>query len=177
MASKEYELAKWFVEEIQGRGWYFPDNIKDLAVAKQLINEGVDPEGEPIPAWTVEQIKVVATALKCGCHLTDWVPVCENRETSWLCERGVMKGLWVVKRFVNQFYNEPPDMPPHWEQQYDDWVRIFGLSALRQGKFLIYAGWSQKGPYESGIHPDELEQLFSKEFVELSIGQWEKVYG
>ncbi len=176
LTTEAYQVAKWFIEEVRGEGWYYPKHVKDLSSAKAMLKGGKDPEGEKILPFTVEQIKTVTNALVKGCHLTDWKPL-QHSDERWMADSNGPKGLWVIRRLIYSFFNDPPECPPYWEQpRYDDWVMLFGTMSFAKGKFMVYAGWSQQGPEKSGLHPDALRELFSDDFVQVSLSQWRSVY-
>lgn len=176
MTTEAYQLARWFVEEIRGEGWYYPKHVREISSAKSMLAGGKDPAGDEIPPFTLEQIRTVVTALTKGCHLTDWRPFRES-EHKWMGDSNGIKGLWVIRRFIHDFFCDPPPCPPYWEQpRYDDWVALFGPAAYQMGDFMIYAGWSQQGPEKSGLHPDKLSEWFGEKFVNLSLKVWRVIY-
>lgn len=177
MASTEaYKLAKWFVEEVRGLRWYYPKHAREANVAKQLLHSGKDPAGCPITSFTADQVKTVVMALTEGCHLTDYEPI-ETSKLDWMADKRGIKGLWAVRNVISEFFDDPPEPPPYWDQpKYDKWVRTFGLSQFKKGRFLVYQGWNQWGPDESGISIDELTELFGEEFADVSLAVWRKEY-
>lgn len=177
MASQQYEVALWFVEEYRGEKWNYLEHAKQMAIAKSMMAGGKDPGGRDIQAFTVDEIKECVLALENGCHLTDGVPISESPQHKWMSDRRGITTLYHVKGFIFRYYNEIPDPPPVWESdEYDEWVRQWGGRAFKAQKFLVYRGWNQRGPYKSGIHPDELTVLFGELFTKLSIDEWRRSY-
>lgn len=174
--STQYDVAVWFVEEYRGEKWYYPEHVKQMSAAKSMLAGGVDPGGRPIPAFTEQEIKDCVLALENGCHLTEGAPLSES-EFKWMVDAKGITGLWHVRKLIFRYYNEIPDAPSVWDQpEYDEWVREWGGRAFKAQKFLVYQGWNQRGPYGSGIHPDELRALFGDLFTDISLDVWKRSY-
>ena len=176
MKSKAYLLTEWFVREIRGDGFYYPRDVANIKQV-QLVLKGSEEHG--VKPYTEEQFKQCATALKDGCHLTEYQPICDNKDFSWMCDEHGMKGAWVVRRLIHDFYDNPPECPPWWDENYDKWVRLFGKGQAEVLAFTIYQGWDHRGPEHSGIHPDEFELVFGDKMGKLilrdSLAMWEEV--
>jgi hypothetical protein len=97
-----------------------------------------------------------------------------------MCDEIGMKGMWAVRRLLQDFYRDVPDPPPIWDESYDKWVRVFGKTAAEKGKFDLYQGWDHRGPLGSGIPPEELEEIIGddlgKVITALSVAQWRRVF-
>ena len=174
--SVAYTLAKWFVEEIRGDGFYYPRDVANIKQI-QLTLKGSEEHGTK--PYTEEQFRQCTTSLRDGCHLTEYQPICENKDFSWMCDDKGIKGAWVVRRLIHDFFDNPPDCPPWWDETYDKWVRLFGKSQAETLDFTVYQGWDHRGPYNSGIHPDEFASIFGEKIgraiLKFSLDNWEQL--
>lgn len=176
--SEAYELAEWFVKEIRGEGFYYPRDKANISQVK-LILSGDEDKG--IKPYTAEQFKECALWLRDGCHVTDYVPIHESKDYGWMCDENGMKGVWVVRRLLFDFYDNPPDPPPWWDPEYDNWVRLFGRTKAEKLEFDTYQGWDYRGPQNSGIPPEEFVEIFGKlmgpGILKRSLKHWESIHG
>lgn len=166
------------MKDVRHEPWYYPRDVKNISVAKSMLSPGEDPEtGDTVPAYTEEQIKLCTLALIEGSHLTDGKPLSESEYGYWCDDHGP-KGLWVTRKLIYPFFENPPEPPPYWKQpDYDNWVRIFGAQAAKRLKWTQYAGWDHRGPDGSGIPPDELGKYVPNLIVQYSLICWRDLYG